>query len=318
MSIFGNLSDLAHEIRSGVGTVLTILGSKLEADARARVECGPQWLTEFEEQRDSLEPDGQLFECSAPTCGCHDDPRYQAFPAPEDSAVAAADPCSCGAGYTSAAECPWCREVGDCICWVGHGDCGGCSGVLGISHEPACGWQWDPSCPQHGDGLKASAASALAADPSSARPSPSPASAGVEGPGGASDIPQSAPPGQPTIGCGSCQVPPYRVTRDGVTRYICQEHGLVFRIEPDPVPPVVAGESPREEDEQPSLGEPAEAEDADELAYPFCCYEPAEVTHEDLAAHLIGAAIRANTGHVDVLVEAFASSLLADFNITKK
>lgn len=56
MSILGNLSDLAHEIRSGVGTVLTILGSKLEADARARVECGPQWLTEFEEQRDSLEP----------------------------------------------------------------------------------------------------------------------------------------------------------------------------------------------------------------------------------------------------------------------
>ncbi|OBF65293.1 hypothetical protein [Mycolicibacterium fortuitum] len=84
------------------------------------------------------------------------------------------------------------------------------------------------------------------------------------------------------------------------------------------MPAVVAGESPREEDEQPSLGEPAEAEDADELAYPFCCYEPAEVTHEDLAAHLIGAAIRANTGHVDVLVEAFASSLLTDFNITKK
>lgn len=138
MSILENLSDLAHELRCAAGTVLTILGSRLEADARARVECGPQWLTEFEEQRDSLEPDGQLFECSAPTCGCHDDPRYQAFPAPEDSAVAAADPCSCGAGYTSAAECPWCREVGDCICWVGHGDCGGCSGVLGISHEPAC------------------------------------------------------------------------------------------------------------------------------------------------------------------------------------
>lgn len=201
MSILENLSDLAHELRCAAGTVLTILGSRLEARERACVECGPQWLTEFEEQRDSLEPDGQLFECSAPTCGCHDDPRYQAFPAPEDSAVAAADPCSCGAGYTSAAECPWCREVGDCICWVGHGDCGGCSGVLGISHEPACGWQWDPSCPQHGDGLKASAASALAADPSSARPSPSPASAGVEGPGGASDIPQSAPPdNQPAPG----------------------------------------------------------------------------------------------------------------------
>lgn len=242
MSIFGNLSDLAHEIRSGVGTVLTILGSKLEADARARVECGPQWLTEFEEQRDSLEPDGQLFECSAPTCGCHDDPRYQAFPAPEDSAVAAADPCSCGAGYTSAAECPWCREVGDCICWVGHGDCGGCSGVLGISHEPACGWQWDPSCPQHGDGLKASAASALAADPSSARPSPSPASAGVEGPGGASDIPQSAPPGQP---------------RGEDPNRLMGRYTRLMAEQTSPVPAVVAGESPRGvSTDQPSLGEP--------------------------------------------------------------
>lgn len=299
--LFANLSDLVHELRCAAGTVLTILGSRLEAQERARVECGPQWLTEFEEQRDSLEPQ-----------------------------------CACGAGYTSAAECPWCREVGDCICWVGHGDCGGCSGVVGISHEPACGWQWDPSCPQHGDGLKASAASALAADPSPAVRSRSPASVGGEGPGGASDIPQSAPPGQPTVPirfrvgtsyqprCGACgcdvaglfpnQIAAERAVSDKGGR--C--NACFAYLEPAPVPPVVAGESPREEDEQPSLGEPAEAEDADELAYPFCCYEPAEVTHEDLAAHLIGAAIRANTGHVDVLVEAFASSLLTDFNITKK
>lgn len=281
MSILENLSDLAHELRCAAGTVLTILGSRLEARERARVECGPQWLTEFKEQRDSLEPQ-----------------------------------CACGAGYTSAAECPWCREVGDCICWVGHGDCGGCSGVLGISHEPACGWQWDPSCPQHGDGLKASAASALAADPSSARPSPSPASAGVEGPGGASDIPQSAPPGQPT--CAWCNRPESDDPACCADGRDWRRRWEQARSKPSPVPAVVAGESPREEDEQPSLGEPAEAEDADELAYPFCCYEPAEVTHEDLAAHLIGAAIRANTGHVDVLVEAFASSLLADFNITRR
>lgn len=239
--------DIAHELKVAVGTGFTILGSRLEAVERARVECGPQWLTEFKEQRDSLEPQ-----------------------------------CACGAGYTSAAECPWCREVGDCICWVGHGDCGGCSGVVGISHEPACGWQWDPSCPQHGDGLKASAASALAADPSPTVPN----AHSVVG-----DCPGSDSVILPTVEPG-----PHNA----------------------PAPPVVAGESPREEDEQPSLGEPAEAEDADELAYPFCCYEPAEVTHEDLAAHLIGAAIRANTGHVDVLVEAFASSLLTDFNITKK
>lgn len=259
MSILENLSDLAHELRCAAGTVLTILGSRLEARERARVECGPQWLTEFKEQRDSLEPQ-----------------------------------CACGAGYTSAAECPWCREVGDCICWVGHGDCGGCSGVVGISHEPACGWQWDPSCPQHGDGLKASAASALAADPSSARPSPSPASAGVEGPGGASDIPQSAPPGQPT--CAWCNRPESDDPACCADGRDWRRRWEQARSKPSPVPAVVAGGSPREEEEQPSLG--------------------AAVTHEDLAAHLIGAAIRANTGHVDVLVEAFASSLLADFNIT--
>lgn len=105
MSFCANVSDLFHELRSAAGTVLSIVGSRLEADSRARVdEVGPQWLNEFEEQRDSLEPD----------------------------------------------------EVGECICWVGHGDCGGCSGVLGITHEPACGWAWDPDCPQHGEGLRAS------------------------------------------------------------------------------------------------------------------------------------------------------------------
>lgn len=316
MSILENLSDLAHELRCAAGTVLTILGSRLEARERARVECGPQWLTEFEEQRDSLEPDGQLFECSAPTCGCHDDPRYQAFPAPEDSAVAAADPCSCGAGYTSAAECPWCREVGDCICWVGHGDCGGCSGVVGISHEPACGWQWDPSCPQHGDGLKASAASALAADPSPTVPNAH-SVVGGEGPGGASDIPQSAPPGQPHCQCGDPATCMYPV---------------------QPVPPVVAGESPRGvSTDQPSLGEleaawreftdgvatfGIEVEDVYAASQMRLLADridpPTAVSHEDLAAHLTGAAIRSNTGHPDVLIDAFASSLLADFNITRR
>lgn len=309
MSILENLSDLAHELRCAAGTVLTILGSRLEARERARVECGPQWLTEFKEQRDSLEPQ-----------------------------------CACGAGYTSAAECPWCREVGDCICWVGHGDCSGCSGVVGISHEPACGWQWDPSCPQHGDGLKASAASALAADPSptvpnahsvvgdcpgsdsvilpTVEPGPqtSPTADGCGRSGGADSDTSSGEARQqqgdqptPRIRCDHCdQFRP--VAETGVYRprgylpmRLCHPnegmdcYHLVTVIgetlgSRKPVPLVVAGESPREEEEQPSLG--------------------AAVTHEDLAAHLIGAAIRANTGHVDVLVEAFASSLLADFNIT--
>ncbi|NOQ62848.1 hypothetical protein, partial [Mycolicibacterium fortuitum] len=176
MSIFENAADLLHELKVAAGTVLTILGSKLEADARARVECGPQWLTEFEEQRDSLEPDEQLFECSAPTCGCHDDPRYQAFPAPEDSAVAAADP---------SPTVPNAHSV--------VGDCPGSDSVILPTVEP-----------------------------------------------GPSNL---------------------------VNTFHCQDCGVLNLFS---VPPVVAGESPRE-DEQPSLGEPAEAEDADELAYPFCC-----------------------------------------------
>lgn len=48
--------DIAHELKVAVGTGFTILGSRLKARECARVECGPQWLTEFEEQRDSLEP----------------------------------------------------------------------------------------------------------------------------------------------------------------------------------------------------------------------------------------------------------------------
>lgn len=37
-----------------------------------------------------------------------------------------------------------------CQCWVGHGSCGGCSGYTGIKHEPACGYEYNPNCPVHG------------------------------------------------------------------------------------------------------------------------------------------------------------------------
>ena len=37
-----------------------------------------------------------------------------------------------------------------CQCWIGHGDCGGCSGYPGIKHEPACGYEPNPDCPLHG------------------------------------------------------------------------------------------------------------------------------------------------------------------------
>lgn len=43
--------------------------------------------------------------------------------------------------------------MSDCLCWVGHGDCGGCSGYPGITHEPACGFEWNPKCPTHGSKL---------------------------------------------------------------------------------------------------------------------------------------------------------------------
>lgn len=44
----------------------------------------------------------------------------------------------------------WFHACRDCLCWVGHGDCRGCSGYPGIVHEPACGWEYNPECPQHG------------------------------------------------------------------------------------------------------------------------------------------------------------------------
>ena len=307
MSILDNLSDLAHELRCAAGTVLTILGLKLEAGVRARVDAssvcascghvrvdhvnlvgpcghrtkpsmapctceqfvgsvGAQWLTEFEEQRDSLEPDEQLFECSAPTCGCHDDPRYQAFPAPEDSAVAAADP----------------------------------SPTVPNAHSVV----------------------------------------GGEGPGGASDIPQSAPPGQPIDDrCSNFPCSPG-----------CASWGCEYAVEPSPVPPVVAGESPREEDEQPSLGAADESSDDEavkiwqEMQQSFAEFgielsssefadglrafaeaiDPTKpVSQEDLSAHIEAVRNWCNARIRDgkscgAFADEMASDLLADYSITTK
>lgn len=41
------------------------------------------------------------------------------------------------------------------------------------------------------------------------------------------------------------------------------------------------------------------------------------ISREDLVAHLVATAVSANTGHVDVLIDSFASSLLADYRITR-
>ncbi|WP_135452572.1 hypothetical protein [Mycobacterium sp. DL99] len=261
MSILENLSDLAHELKVAVGTGFTMLGSHLESSARARVdasalcagcgharadhvelvgECGKrigpervpctcrefvgsvgaQWLTEFEEQRDVVAPGELRAECTCPTEQCEllaedicdeaegaDESAYTVDDIDIAEEICARSPgwfraeCPCGV-YTTGAEPvveDWAREHAqehldsaavsaaadpsptdsftvpravsdegsggdsdilpsppperftDCPCWVGHGDCGGCSGVIGISHEPACGWEWDPNCPQHAD-----------------------------------------------------------------------------------------------------------------------------------------------------------------------
>lgn len=42
------------------------------------------------------------------------------------------------------------------------------------------------------------------------------------------------------------------------------------------------------------------------------------VSRETLSEHLVRAAIRANTGHVDVLIDNFVSSLLDKYSITHK
>lgn len=214
--------------------------------------------------------------------------------------------CACGAGYATAAECPWCCEVGECVCWVGHGDCGGCSGVPGISHEPACGWDWNPDCPQHGEGLKASAAVSAAADPSPTVPNAH-SVVGGEGRGEDSDILQSAPPERPgpayvrwdavrgnhihctSSNCGSSWG--FGAHRDNLKLWAA-EHNAAHCRESDP------GEVTA-----PSPGE--------------------QVRQEDLAAHITAAhrqadeiaayeATYASTG------DHIANSLLADFRITRK
>ncbi|MFV8232382.1 hypothetical protein [Mycolicibacterium fortuitum] len=254
MSIFGNLSDLAHEIRSGVGTVLTILGSKLEADARARVECGPQWLTEFEEQRDSLAP-AEVCEFHGPWC---------------------------------AGEASWCHH------------------------------------------LKDSAAVSAAADPSPTVPNAH--SVVGDCPGSDSVILPTVEPGPQTSHPPSYQeavseahprnhVWLWEYDASGRSCKLC---GYVDRSFPAPV--VVAGESPREEDEQPSLGEPgcscwvgrdpACPEHNDRAAEP--------VSFDDLAAHIMGDFTSGQECDpltatlIDGLASLIAHSLLADFNITKK
>ncbi|QRY43133.1 hypothetical protein JVX93_21555 [Mycolicibacterium boenickei] len=216
-ALLANAADLAHEIRCATGTVLTILGSKLEADARARVDASVVCAGCGHARVDHVELVGE--------CGKRIGPERV--------------PCTCRE-FVGSVGAQWLTEFEEQRDHL----------------EPVCETCGNPDCCIPTVSLS-SAATPHAAEPSPAVRSPSPASVGDEGPGGASDIPQSAPPGQPTVRCGSCDVLPWLVVGDGDARYTCEEHGFVALLKSPPVPPVVAGESPRGvSTDQPSLGEP--------------------------------------------------------------
>lgn len=243
MSIFGNLSDLAHEIRSGVGTVLTILGSHLESTERARVDATAVCAGCGHARVDHVELVGP--------CGHRTRPSMA--------------PCTCRQ-FVGSVGAQWLTEFED----PGDGEFTKDT-LLGVCPNAGAICNCTGACL-----IKSSAAVSAAADPSPTVPNAH--SVVGDCPGSDSVILPTVEPGQPNL----------------VNTFHCQDCGVLNLFS---VPPVVAGESPRGvSTDQPSLGEP--------------------VTHEDLAAHLTGAAIRANTGHPDVLIDAFASSLLADFNVT--
>lgn len=163
MSFCANVSELYRELRTAAGTVLTTLGSRLEADARAQAEWGPQWLTEFEEAREVIEP-GDVCVCWVGHGGCGG--------------------CSGVPGILHEPACGW-EQNPDCPV---HG-------------EP-CAWVDSdiPPMPRNYEDVPVRVHSS-AAVPDAADPSPAPSylgeqsrGAGDEGSGGASDILQSAPP----------------------------------------------------------------------------------------------------------------------------
>ncbi|WP_133057939.1 hypothetical protein [Mycolicibacterium conceptionense] len=179
---------------------------------------------------------------------------------------------------------------------------------------------------------------------------------GGEGSGGASDILQSAPPERPQCGaqfwCRDLYICSRPRGHDGLhgyagvfwpeaeAEYPKSDPGEVAapapgeRVTIPVLPPDEAGARPNDWDAvMAAYDAVAEWLDrADNGAALIGCtpsmvagvaikaYRTAllSVGHEDLSAHLTGAAIRANTGHPDVLIDAFASSLLADYRITRK
>lgn len=246
MSFCANISELYRELRTAAGTVLTTLGSRLEADARAQVdEVGPQWLTEFEEAREVLEPS----ECTCQPCPLRDE-----------------DVCDEAEAEDSGCDCLPCEL----------GSPEGCTADAYFGEVP-----------------DSSAAVPDAADGAADHKAASPTSSGVEGLGEVSDILPSASPG-----CSGDDWDPAKEVAElreafasiGIEMRDDEEIAQRFRDLADALHPEA---DPGEVTPQPSPGE--------------------QVSHEDLSAHIF--AIRRER----VLTsDDMASSLLADFNITRK
>lgn len=85
------LSAALKAVGAGVGEFVESLFPAPTLPKLATTAVGPQWLNEFEAERDVVEPE-QLFECTQADCGCHADDRYAPFPDSPAAVSAAADP----------------------------------------------------------------------------------------------------------------------------------------------------------------------------------------------------------------------------------
>lgn len=88
-------------------------------------------------------------------------------------------------------------------------------------------------------GERQAKAAAKLTHPASAAAGPTPPTAAVTGPAGVSVVQPAPPAGSPTvtrspvIGCHQCAERPWQVTfPSGVSRTICERHGLVARLTP--------------------------------------------------------------------------------------
>ena len=316
MSFYENVSELARELRTAAGTVLSIVGSRLEAEERARVdEVGPQWLTEFEEQRDHLEPG----ECTCEPCPLRDEDVCDEAEADEDEPSPLADDhTAMMLGLVPDGRTPE-ERLSDALATNGESMkyryCGSVSPEGDTcertdQHDThtrllpcGCTATWVADHPD------SSAAVSAAADPSPATTTGC-SRAGDEGPEGASAIPPAAPSGQPTSE-PLCDVMDFRETHLPLRCTLDADHSgdhvahgwggqtwatwpQSMRADPESDPGVVTS--------------PA----------------PGEVLEDDLAAHIMGDFVSGQDVDpltatlIDALSSRIASALLTDFTITRR